>query len=166
MFTGFNKIEEAAWRVSGGATATFQRCTFKSNKVEPENAGPALGLRSDGERSGQGAPSSAWVMGCTFEDNRPFEKGDISVGDGARVYSDLGPSGYPKVWDTAAGRMTDVWRLTTAAGAAALEGDPEQFNPVPFATERDRFFQDAVQARPNPSPRRPVVLARRAGAVW
>ena len=144
-----NKTEEAAWRVNGGATATFHRCTFASNRVETPNAGPAIGLRSDGERSGQGAPSSAWIMGCTFEDNRPLEKGDVSVQAGSRLYSNLGPSGYPKVWDVQSGRLTDVWRLTGSAGVAELPGDAQKFNPVPFATERDRFFQDAVQARPS-----------------
>jgi hypothetical protein len=159
-FTGFSTSDDAGWLIDQGAFVTFDLCDFKGNEAAPHanssisvaTAGPAFGLRSKttGQQSDTAVsmPSHALLMGTRFVDNAPTATGDISAEEGCRVYSDLGPSGYPRVLDRGSRKLVDAWKLSEKAeGEWAAPQGAEAFSVMHFATGAENEFHEQVQVR-------------------
>jgi hypothetical protein len=88
-------------------------------------------------------------MGTTFTNNHPSATGDVSAQEGCRVYSNLGPSGFPLVLDRSSGKLIAAWKLSEKAVGATPPRGAVKFDASPFSTESDDVFQNYVQVWPS-----------------
>lgn len=152
-FGNFMKTQGSALRLQAGNRATLHRCTFYDNYLrpgdtDPEDAGPAIAAVSKPHKPDINptyAPAGLWLHSCDFRNNTPAALGPVAV-NGSAVHSNIRA---PAVVNFAERTVNEPSWLRPRSATAAVAG--AVWDSSSYPTERDAWFQQAVQVRPRAS---------------